>query len=102
MKARIPLRHRVTKKQYDTAAELAHEAVRKERGEMIRRIFKITVYALHELYGIGCERGYRLLNMVEDLADEQKQDEVFWWHMDHEVKKLGYNFENEDYEVMDR
>ena len=102
MKARINPRDRIPKKRLAEAEAVAKDMVWKERQHFARRIFKLWAYVNHDEFGVGVVRGMRAIDRINWLMEEAKKDEVFWYHIDQELKKLGYNFEDEDYEVLDR
>ena len=102
MKAHVPFENRITRKQYNAAKAVAKDMVWKERLDLSRRIFKLWAYVIHDEFGIGVIRGMRAIERINWLMEEAKKDEVFWYHIDQELKKIGYNFDDEDYEVVDR
>lgn len=98
MKARIPL-NRKLKRQID---ESVKEEYQKQGQDMTRRIFKLFCVSLHNKFGFGSERLSRLLFEVTEQTQKSKTDEVYWYHIDRELKQIGLEFENENYEVMDK
>ena len=43
-----------------------------------------------------------MLKEVGDISETRKDDEVFWYHVDREMKALKLDFDPEDYERMDK
>lgn len=68
---------------------------------MTRRVFKLFCVALHNEFGFGLQRLSKLLLAVSKQIEKSKSDEVFWYHIDRELKAIGLDFPNENYEVMD-
>lgn len=54
------------------------------------------------MFGFGGQRLAKLIMAVLELIEKSKTDEVFWYHTDRELKQIGLDFPNEDYEVMDK
>lgn len=98
MKARINPQDRISKKKLAEAKAVAKDMVWKERHQFARRIFKLFAYALYEEFGFAVKRGMRIIDRINWLMEEAKKDEIFWIHMDRELKKRGYNFDDEDYD----
>lgn len=101
MKARLHLNNRISKKQQADIKEYCAQELRKQEVEHTRRMIKIMCVALHEQYGFGSLRLSRVLEKIERLSDIRDKDEVFWYHVDRELKAIGLNFEPEDYEKVD-
>lgn len=77
------------------------EHYEKQGEEITRRNFKLFCLALHDDFGFGGQRLAKLIVAVSKLIEKSKTDEVFWYHTDKELKQIGLDFPNEDYEVMD-
>lgn len=102
MKCRIPLVNRKMQKEIDAhAKERVAEHYEKQGEEITRRNFKLFCLALHNDFGFGGQRLAKLIMAVSKLIEKSKTDEVFWYHTDRELKAIGLDFPNEDYEVMD-
>lgn len=100
MKAHIP--NRLTNKQKKAIREeMANEHRRLGQGT-VRRIYKLICAALHEEYGFGKVRCWRLIDRINKTAAAHEHDEVYWHHIDTLMEQLGLAFEKEDYELMDR
>ena len=74
----------------------------KQSNDMTMRVFKMFCVALHKAFGFGKVRISRVLEQVEEIAKEREHDEVFWAHIDRYCKHLGFEFDDEDYEKMDK
>lgn len=94
MKARIPPQKRLTRETLKACAEYANGL---QDANNIR-IFKLACCVLHENFGFGAERLTRFLNRLDGLIRENADNEVFWEHIDREMKQLGLNFADEKYE----
>ena len=76
--------------------------LRKQSGNLTRRLFKLFCLALNQEYGFGRQRLTKVTQTVNDLALNRETDEVFWKHVDDRMEQLGLMFKREDYEEMDR
>ena len=76
--------------------------LRKQSGDLTRRLFKLFCLALNQEYGFGRQRLLKATQTVNDLALNRETDEVFWKHVDDRMEQLGLMFQREDYEEMDR
>lgn len=74
--------------------------VRKQAGDLTRRLFKLFCLALNKQYGFGKDRLATVLQMVNDLSVEKETDEVFWSHVDERMQQIGIPFLPENYELM--
>lgn len=97
MKARLP----INRKTQDRIREEVANEYKKQGEELHRRNFKLICVALNEKFGFGKVRLTRLIDAVEELGKEREDDEVFWYHIDRYLNKMGMDFEKENYEVMD-
>ena len=93
MKARMKAAWKMSRRE----KQAADEYVRENQADIIRRIFKIMVLVLNEQYGFGKVRTGRILAAINQAAEDQKHDEVFWAHVDQAVKRIGFTFEDEDW-----
>lgn len=93
MNARLPACNVLNNK----AKRAADIYVREQQADMIRRIMKIVILALNEEYGFGRVRCGRVLAAINQAAEDQQHDEVFWTHVDGRVKQLGFDFASEDW-----
>lgn len=105
MKARIPLKSKLTKKVQNDMIALADEAFTKQQFGYARRIFKAFCYCLNRDYGFGKQRLNFLIKSVDDIMNEVLTDDCFWEHLDRVViDELKIEFEreevNEDGEVI--
>ena len=103
MKCNVPKINSKTRKAIDgyTKHRVA-EYYEKQGEEITRRNFKLFCLALHNDFGFGGQRLAKLIMAVSKLIEKSKTDEVFWCHVDRELKAMGLDFPNEDYEVMDK
>lgn len=74
----------------------------KQRDDYVRRVLKLVCLSLHRKEGYAAIRGGRIIADIIEVGKEHDHDEVFWYHADRYLKKIGYNFPDEDYERMDR
>ena len=91
MKAHIPPAFRMTNEQ----KKAAQEFVDGQHEDATRRIMKLFVVALSELYGFGAGRSATLLHRVTKMAEDD--DTVFWTHVDRRCEQLGFEFEKENW-----
>ncbi len=108
MKCNLSLSRRMSQKQKNELQKYiedeSHKYIIKENHDCIRRAYKLIAIHLNKKYGFGKQRITALFDAcgVETLED-QKQDEVFWKHIDDIViNQLGITFERENYDVMDK
>ena len=101
MNARIKLQDRLTEKQKADITEYAKAIAQKENGDNARRFLKIVCVALNEKYSFGHDRLAILMDEINQLAEKQKEDCVFWSHIDRIViQQLKLPFIEEDYDKM--
>lgn len=101
MNARIKLKNKLTSKQKADIEAYAREMHQNEAVNNARRLVKIFCVALNQRFGFGHDRLAVLLGEVDNLAELQKEDLVFWSHVDKKViDHLKLPFEPEDYEKM--
>ena len=99
MNARIKFKNKLSSKQRADIEAYAREVHQNEAVNNARRLIKIVCVALNQRFGFGHDRLSRLLG--ESLAEQQKEDLIFWYHIDKEcIKYLNLPFEPEDYEKM--
>ena len=89
MKARIPPADRLTRKE----KEIIDSYVQSQRTEVMRRFFKLACLSLNTKHGFGIKRGLEFMEEIASLSAEHEHDEVFWWHVDRELEKIGYEFD---------
>lgn len=94
MKARIPPQNILTKQQRQACIEYCE----KLQDGNNNRLFKLFCYHLNRDFHFGADRLSRLIKSVEKTTAEIKTNEVFWEQLDREMKKIGLQFENEEYE----
>lgn len=76
-------------------------ACKDEMKNQNRRLLKFVCIALHEQYGFGRERLYRLIEKISELSTSRVDDPVYWQHNDKfltETLKMAWDIEN--YEEM--
>ena len=101
MNARIRLKDKLSKKEKANIEAYVQEFNQNEAVNMSRRLLKIVCVALNQRFGFGHDRLLRLLGEIDNLAEQQKEDLIFWYHMDKEcIKCLKLPFEPEDYDKM--
>lgn len=101
MNARIKLKNKLSNKQRADIEAYVREVHQNEAVNNARRLVKIFCVALNQRFGFGHDRLAVLLGEVDNLAEKQKDDPVFWSHIDREViEYLKLPFEPEDYEKM--
>lgn len=93
MRARMKPTHHMSNK----VKRAADEYVRENQGDIIRRMMKVMVLVLNEEYGFGKARCGRVLAAINEAAEEQQHDEVFWAHVDARVHQIGFEFTDEDW-----
>ena len=94
MKARISPKNALPKRVLKACEEYA-ESVQKANNI---RFLKCACYVLNKDFGFGKERLERFILSANDLAVQKQYDEVFWEHMDREMKRLKMDFPDEEYE----
>ncbi len=94
MKARVPVSRNVRRKIRDEVKkELDSEGEARTRRHM-----KLFAVALHE-EGYGPMRICRVIDCVSRLCDEEREDEIFWYHVDRLlIEQLGIPFDREEYD----
>ncbi len=108
MKCNLSLNRRMSQKQKNELQKYieneAYKYVLKENRDCIRRMYKLIAIHLNEKHGFGKKRIIDLFEACGKKALEiQKQDEVFWKHVDDIViNQIGLDFEEENYAVMDK
>lgn len=101
MNARIRLKDKLSKKEKANIEAYVQEVNQNEAISISRRLVKIFCVALNQGFGFGHDRLAVLLGEVDNLAEKQKDDPVFWSHVDREViNYLKLPFEPEDYDKM--
>lgn len=100
MKARIKLNNQLTNKQRAEMREYIREVTQQDTKDNIRRFMKIVCVALHEKFGFGHDRLAVVMGEIDSLAEEQKDDPVFWSHIDRVMHQLDLPFLDEDYDKM--
>lgn len=102
MKAYIRPINQISKKQREAIRKVTEEQLKLDRQGLTRRLFKIFCVALNKEYGFGKQRLHHLIGMVQELANERPNDEVFWSHVDRKViDEIGMDFSREDYDLLD-
>ena len=97
MKARVPLKSKLTKKVQNDMIALADEAFTKQQFGYTRRIYKAFCYSLNRDFGFGKQRLSFLLKSVNDIINEVDTDDCFWEHLDKVViDEMKLEFEREE------
>lgn len=91
-----------TKKQKKQIREDVGKELRKQTGDITRRLFKLFCLSLNEGYGFGKQRLMRVIDGVNERATGRETDEAFWKHVDDRMEQLGMMFQRENYDEMDR
>ena len=91
----------VSKRERERVRDEVGKELRKQSGDLTRRIFKLFCLALNEKYGFGKDRLQNVIQTVNHFASERELDEVFWSHVDERMKQLGMDFQPENYHEMD-
>jgi hypothetical protein len=102
MKARIKASALASKKEIQKAREVVSEELRRQGGELTRRVFKLFCLCLNERFQFGKGRLGLVLGDVERLSKEHETDEVFWSHIDKRMEQIGMEFIKEKYDEVDR
>lgn len=98
MKARIPGKNQLSKRQKKAIEEYANEHFEKEQFDYMRKLLKIMCVALNELYGFGGKRLAPLIQKISDVCEEYEHDEIYWHHVDRIViDEMGLEFDREEY-----
>lgn len=102
MNARIKLQHKISQKQKADIREYCANEMREQQKEHTRRSIKIFCVALHQTFGFGRDRIAKVLTEIDELSKQRDNDEIFWTHIDRLLEQIGFNFQPENYEEMDR
>lgn len=102
MNARIKLQHKISNKQKADIREYCANEMREQQKEHTRRSIKIFCVALHQTFGFGKDRLAKVLSEIDKLSKQRDDDEIFWNHIDRLLEQIGFNFQPENYEEMDR
>lgn len=102
MNARIKLQHKISQKQKADIREYCANEMREQQKEHTRRSIKIFCVALHQTFGFGKDRLAKVLTEIDKLSKQRDDDEIFWNHIDRLLEQIGFNFQPENYEEMDR
>ena len=97
MKARMKLNNKIQKK----IKEEVRTEYDRQGQDLARRHIKLMCVALNEHFGFGKNRLMKLIQAYGDLGEERKEDEIFWYHIDRYLERIGLDFPKEDYEIMD-
>lgn len=98
MKSRIG----VSKRQQQSIRDSVSAELDKQVQDIIRRTFKAMCASLNEEYGFGKIRCSRLIKRISAIMEEYETDEIFWWHIDQIMERLGLQFEKENYDEVDK
>ena len=103
MKSRLSLNNRLSNKQKADIKEYCSNEMLRQQKEHTRRMIKLFCCALHDEFDFGKTRCGKIVNKINELANEHTTDEVFWYHVDSLViDYLELDFSRENYEEMDR
>lgn len=101
MKAHLPAVHIVQPNRHAVRAACAKE-LESEKNDLMRRFMKLMIQSMDES-GIDVEKIKEVVLKFTDLAGERDKDEVFYSHIDRNViDELGFQFDRENYEEMDK
>lgn len=90
MKARIPAKSKLTKKQ----KQVAEEYVNNCENDVIRKFTKLACVTLSEEFGFGKSRMEKFILKFQEKAT--RKDEIYWWHVDKLlIDQIGIEFERE-------
>ena len=82
MKAHIPLSHAKRQEIKREAKLLVEQEWEKQVATTERRILKLDLLTLNELYGAGTKRMSDFIIKRGEIAKEFDDDEIFWEHVD--------------------
>lgn len=83
-------------------ARIIENSSRQELDRM-RRWYKLLCAALNQSFGFGAQRLDRLMDEINLLSDEKKDDPVFWEHVDTLlIDQVGMAFDRENYKEVDQ
>lgn len=97
MKAHIPPEKLISGR----SLKAVEEYIQDESMNMSRRLFKLVAVALNDLYGFGAERNLKLSQHVGSLIVENRDNEVFWEHVDRRCDQMGLGYPHENYDQME-
>ena len=101
MRSRISLQTKISKKQKEDISEFAKQQVYKEIEDHTRRLLKIFCVAANREAGLGKIRLGRIINGINEIAEEHLTDELFWRHTDKWLSYMRMDFEPEDYRKLE-
>ena len=94
MKARLPLSREVIRRMDEYNQQESHN--------MTRRLLKVMAVSLNKHFGFGARRIWKVVQDMNGVVAERKNDPVFWEHVDKRViDELKLRFEREDYKKME-
>lgn len=94
MKARIPPQKRLSRETLRQCVEYANTV----QDANNKRTFKLVCYVLHVYFGFGNIRLLRLISFLDEFIRKNEENEVFWEQVDRDMKRLGMEFGDEEYE----
>ena len=98
MKAHIPAKQRLPKAAREAVREFHDEL----EAETFRKWIKLICVILHNRFGFGHDRLAVFLGEINEAANSERQDEIFWRHIDQVVnQELKLDFEPEKYEELE-
>ena len=99
MKAHIPAAKLLPRAAKQAIAEYNDEL----QAETFRHWLKLSAAILHTEFGFGHDRVATFLGKISSAAENEKQDEIFWQHIDRVViDELKLDFEPENYSEVER
>jgi hypothetical protein len=101
MKARLRASGITNKDRKRAIRELVTEEHDKQGQGTARRLIKLLCVSMYEQYRFAGKRGGRIVDQINALGDEHKEDPVFWAHVDRLLKQIGYDFPDENYDEVD-
>lgn len=102
MRARLKPTAITSKAQKQALREYAREELARQQEETMRRFFKIMCVSLHEEFQFGRDRLARLLERMTAIIDERMNDEAYWYHVDTVLHQLGIEYQDENYNELDK
>lgn len=98
MKARLPIPKDMRERVY----QFAKEEIERQQIGATRRFLKLAILTARKVFGYGFKKLLEYAREFNNMLEESKKDEIFWYHNDKALDQLGFEFEHEDYEVWDK
>lgn len=78
--------------------EEVKEKSSREQNRAILRTFKIACLILHQDFGFGGKRLEKFVDLMNEAGRKAAQRPEIWFHVDEQLKALGFEFDPEDLE----